>query len=81
MAVVRARTEAAHKAKRADRATCKTARRETTQFVLVIVSDTWVQELRDTEKIYTYVAPKDLLSHLQVGFMGRHSLNLLALHN
>ena len=43
MDVVRARTEAAHKAKRADRATYKTARQETTQFVLAVVAKTWVQ--------------------------------------
>ena len=41
-AVVRARLEAAHKARRADHATFDTARRETTQFVLAVVSDTWV---------------------------------------
>ena len=80
-AVVRARTEAAHKSKRADRATYETARRETTQFVLAVVADTWVQELRDPKAIYTEVAPKDLLSHLQAGCTGRHALDLLGLHN
>ena len=44
-AVVRTRTEAAHKAKRTDRATYDTARQETTQFVLAVVADTWVREL------------------------------------
>ena len=39
-AVVRARLKAAHKARRADRATFETARRETTQFVLAVVADT-----------------------------------------
>ena len=38
--VVSARLEAAHKARRADRATFETARRETTQFVLAVVADT-----------------------------------------
>ena len=56
-----ARTAAAHKAKRANCATYETEQRETTQFVLTVVADTWVQELRDTETIYTKVAPKDLL--------------------
>ena len=50
-AVVRASQEAAHKARRADRATIKTARRETTQFVLTVVTDTWVRELRDPDTI------------------------------
>ena len=44
-AVVRAHLEAAHKARRADRATFDTGRRETTQFLLAVVADTWVQEL------------------------------------
>ena len=39
-AVVRARLEASHKAKRADRVTLETARWETTQFVLAVVADT-----------------------------------------
>ena len=55
--VVRARLEAAHKARGADRATYDTAQRETTQFVLAVVSDTWVRELRDPETIYTEVDP------------------------
>ena len=45
-AVVHARTEAAHKAKRTDHGTYKTARRETEQFILAIVEDTWVWEIR-----------------------------------
>ena len=81
MAVVRARTEAAHKAKSANRATYKTARRETAQFILAVVNDTWVRELRNTETIYTDVAPKALIAHLQAGCTGRHSLDLMALHN
>ena len=44
-AVVLTLTEAAHKAKCADRATYETARRETTQFVLAVIGDTWVREL------------------------------------
>ena len=81
MAIIRARSEAAHKAKRADRATYETARRETTQFVLAIVSDTWVRELRDSGLLYAEVAPKDIISHLQAGCTGRNALELLALHN
>ena len=44
MAVVHVRQEAAHKARRKDRATLETARRETTQFVLAVVADTWVRK-------------------------------------
>ena len=76
------RTEAVHKAKRTNLATYETARRETTQFVLAVVADTWVRELQDTETIYTDVAPKDLLAHLQAGCTVRHALDLevIALH-
>ena len=66
-AVVRARLEVTHKAKRAYRATFETARRETTQFLLVVVADTWVRELRDTDSLYTKVGPEDLFAHLQSG--------------
>ena len=80
-AVVRACTEAAHKAKRANRGTYKTARHETVQFVLVVINYTRMQELRDPETFYTDVAPKALLAHLQVGCTVQHTLNLLVLHN
>ena len=79
--VVRTRTEASRKAKRADCGTYKTTRREIAQFTLAVVNDTWVWELRETEKFYTNVAPKALLTHLQAGCKGRHALDLLALHN
>ena len=52
MAVVWARLEAAHKVWRVDRTTFETARRETTQFVLAVVADTWVRELRDLDTVY-----------------------------
>ena len=63
--VVLARTEAAHKAKRTDRATYETARKETAQFVLTSVDETWVRDLCDTKTLYTNVTTKVLLSHLQ----------------
>ena len=81
LAVVRACTEAAHKAKRANRATYKTEQQETAQFILAVVDNTWVRELRDTKTLYTDIATKALISHLQAGFTGSHALNLLALHN
>ena len=80
-AVVRAQSEAAHKAKRANSATFETTRQETTQFVLAVFADTWVCELRDTESLYTEIGPKELFSHLQAGCTGRNFLELLALHN
>ena len=58
----------------------ETVQRETAKFVLAVVADTWVRELQDTETIYTDVLQKDLLSHLQAGYTGRHALGLLVLH-
>ena len=81
MDVSRTRTEDVHKAKRANRTTYETAQRETSLFILFVVDDTWVRELRDTETLYIDVAPKALLYHLQAGWTARHALNLLDLHN
>ena len=79
--VVRALTEAAHKAKRAERATYETAWRETAHFIIAVFEDTWVRELCNTETLYTDVKPKALITHLQAVCMGRHALNRLDLHN
>ena len=40
--VIRAGTEAAHKAKRADRGINAMAQRKTAQFILAVIEDTWV---------------------------------------
>ena len=80
MAIVRARTESAHRAKRVNRGTLEMAQQETVQFILDVLDDTWLQELRDTEMFYTDVSPKALLAHLHAVCTGRHSLELLALH-
>ena len=78
---VRARSEAAHKAKRSNRTTYETAQQETTQFVIDVFAETWVSKLRDSDSLYTKVSPKEIFSHLQAGCTGRHALDLLALHN
>ena len=80
-AVVRAILQAAHKAKRVDRATYETARQETTQIVLAVIADTWVCELRYTDSLYTEVRPEDHFAHLQAEYTGQNALDLLALHN
>ena len=81
MSFVRAILEVAHKAKHADCTIFESARRETTQFVLAIVTDTWVREIRDTDSLYTEVGPEELFVHLQAVCTVRHALKLLALHN
>ena len=40
-----------------------------------------MRELRNTETLYTDVDPKVLLARLQAGCTGRHSLDLMVLHN
>ena len=80
-AVVRECTEAAHKAKRAYCGTYETARRETVQFIFAVVENKWMQELLDTETLYTDVAPKAFLSHIQAGCTGCYALDLMALNN
>ena len=37
--------------------------------------------MRDSDSLYTEVAPKDILAHLQAGCNGQQALDLLALHN
>ena len=81
MSFVRAILEVAHKAKHADCTIFESARRETTQFVLAIVTDTWVREIRDTDSLYTEVSPEDHFAHLQAEYTGQNALDLLALHN
>ena len=49
--------------------------------MLAVIVNTWVRKLRDSGWLYTKVAPKDILAHLQVGCTGRHAFDLLALHN
>ena len=80
-AIVCARFEVAHKAKHVDHATYKTARWETTQFVLAVVANTWVHKLRNSNSLYTKVTPKDIFSHHQVGCTGQNAIDLLAMHN
>ena len=48
-------------------------------FILCVVEDTWVRELRDAVKFYTDVEPWALLTHLQRHATGRHAFDLLAL--
>ena len=77
----RVRTEATHKARIADHSVYVTAERNTCQFILKAVEDTWVQELRESNTFYKMVKSTDFLIHLQSIFGGLHSLDVLALHN
>ena len=78
-AAVRAKMEAKNRARRVDRSTYETARRETVHFILSVVEDTWVRELRDAIKFYTDVEPLALITHLRQHATGRHAFDMLYL--
>ena len=71
--------EAKHRARIVDQSTYEMARRETVHFILRVVKDTWVRELRDAANFYTDVEPWALFTHLQRHATGRHAFDLLAL--
>ena len=71
--------EAKHRARRVDRATYKTKRRETLHFILRVVEDTWVGELRDAIKFYTDVEPLAVLTHIRQHTTGGHAFELFLL--
>ena len=79
--VVQAKAEAVHTSKIADYQFFATAKRETRDFILAVIEDTWVRELREPVTLYTAVSPSGLLSHLQVLCDGLHALDMLALKN
>lgn len=79
--VVCARMEAEHKARRADYKIYETAKRESQQFILAVVEDTWVRELKSSSTFYARVKAKDLLDHLQATCTGLHALYVLTLQN
>ena len=75
-AVVRAKMEAKHRARRVDQSTWETEWRENVHFIIRVGQDTWV---RDSVKFYTDVEPWALITHLQRQSTGRHAFDLLAL--
>ena len=40
-----------------------------------------MRKLQDTETLYTDIAPRALIAHLEEGCTDRHALELLAFHN
>ena len=78
---VRVRCEAAHTAKKEDYRLFDAAERESSKFILAVVEDTWVRELRDPDLFYTAVKPRALLAHLQDMCVGLHATDVLNLQN
>ena len=50
-------------------------------LILHAVDETWVLELKDEETLFTQVAPRQLMDHLQSIYGGPHAIEVLALQN
>ena len=78
---VRDRREAAHTTRREDYRLFAAAERESTKFILAVVEDTWVRELRNPDLFYKAVKPQALLAHLQTLCVGLHATDVPNLQN
>ena len=78
---VRFRREATHTSKKEDYQLFAAAERESSKFILAVVKDTWVRELRDPDIFYTAVKPRELLKHLQAMCVGLHATDVMNLQN
>ena len=76
---IRAQKEAIHKAKRQDFKFFAGAERGVRNFIIAVVSETYIRDLRHSKFFYTRVKPKELLTHLQSMCDGLHALDVLAL--
>ena len=76
-----AKAEAVHKEIIADYLLFATTERETRDFILAVIEDTWVRKLREPITFYITVSPFELISHLQTICGGLHALNVLDLQN
>ena len=61
---VRVRRKAFHTAKKEDYRLFAAAESDSAKFILAVVEDTWVRELRDPDLFYTAVKPCALLAYL-----------------
>ena len=57
------------------------AKRETYDFIFLVLDNTWVRKLREPVTFYTSVEPSELLYHLQTLCSGLHAIDVLALQN
>ena len=76
---VRVKAETKWKAKLADFDTYEIAERKVRKFILAIIEDTWVRELKDARTFYNKVTALQLLNHLQASCLGTHSIDALSL--
>ena len=71
--------EAVHKAVRRDYSRFEAAERRVCQFILDVVEDTYLRELKSSKFYYTTVQPIEFLDHLQVTCGGLYAIDILAL--
>ena len=79
--VVQAKDEAIHTSKIADYLLFAAAECKTRDFILAVVEDTGVCELREPVMFYTAAAPSELLDHLKTLCSGLHALYMLVMQN
>jgi len=77
--VLRARSEAIHKARINDYLLYDAALRATHSFILGVIDDTYVRTLKDPTTYYTKVHPKSFLKHLRSTCGGLHSIDAVSL--
>ena len=78
---VQARREASHTARKEDYRLFAATERKSTKFIIAVVEDTWVRELRDPDLFYTAVMLRALQAHLQTLCVGLHVTEVLNLQN
>ena len=71
--------EAIWKAKIADYQLYAVAKREARHFLLDVVEDTWVRELRELRTYYTKVTALQILVHMLASCSGGHAIDALSL--
>ena len=67
--------------KHADYDVYDTSIRCTRNFIIAVVEDTWIGELRDPISRYNDAAPQAMMLHLTTTCVGIHALNVLTLQN
>jgi hypothetical protein len=78
---LRATKEAVHKAVRSDYGLFEAAERGFRQFILDVVEETYIRDLKHSRFFYTRVSPIEFLNHLQSTCGGLHTINLLTLQS
>ena len=78
---LRARKDAIHKAWRSDYTTLKSTERKAGKFILGVVENTLVQDLKKAKTYYTLVTVGRMFAHLQVTCGGLYDLDVIALQN